>query len=158
MNNISTTYGPNYTVTTSTTNQLASSMLNFFDDEVFLGFNNQLWRWETNKKQTSSFPPYNIVMETEDLYVINIAVAGYDKENLDINVDKDTLIVKGEGKNEEEKAYYIHKGIAERNFTQKFTLGEYLFVKSASLENGMLTIKIEREIPEDQKPRQIKIK
>ena len=72
-------------------------------------------------------------------------------------VDKDTLIIKSERENDEESEY-IHKGIAGRNFTQTFTLGEYMVVKSASLDNGLLTVKIEREIPEEAKPKTIKIK
>ena len=128
-----------------------------FDDPFFLGFNDQFVRWETNKKTTSTFPPYNVKKIDEDNYIVELAVAGYDREDLDIKVEKDTLIIKSERENED-KADYLHKGIAGRNFTQTFTLGEYMFVKSASLENGMLSIKIERDIPEEAKPRQIKIK
>jgi molecular chaperone IbpA len=128
-----------------------------FNDPFFLGFNDQFVRWEQNKKTTSQFPPYNVKKIDEDNYIIELAVAGYDREDLDIKVDKDTLIIKSERENED-KADYLHKGIAGRNFTQTFTLGEYMVVKSALLENGMLTIKIEREIPEEAKPRQIKIK
>lgn len=128
-----------------------------FDDPFFLGFNDQFVRWETNKKTTSTFPPYNVKKIDEDNYLVELAVAGYDREDLDIKVEKDTLIIKSERENDD-KADYLHKGIAGRNFTQTFTLGEYMFVKSASLDNGMLTIKIEREVPEEAKPRQIKIK
>ena len=86
-----------------------------------------------------------------------MAVAGYDREDIDVTVDKDTLIIKSERENDE-KSEYLHKGIAGRNFTQTFTLGEYMTVKSAYLDNGLLTVKIERELPESAKPRQIKIK
>jgi molecular chaperone IbpA len=128
-----------------------------FNDPFFLGFNNQFVRWETNKKTTSPFPPYNVKKVDEDNYIVELAVAGYDREDLDITVDKDTLIIKSDRENDE-KSDFLHKGIAGRNFKQTFTLGEYMLVKSASLENGLLTIKIEREIPEEHKPRQIKIK
>jgi molecular chaperone IbpA len=128
-----------------------------FNDPFFLGFNDQFVRWETNKKTTSHYPPYNVKKIDEDNYLVELAVAGYDREDLDIKVDKDTLVIKSERENED-KADYLHKGIAGRNFTQTFTLGEYMIVKSASLENGMLSIKIERELPESAKPRQIKIK
>lgn len=129
----------------------------FFNDPFFLGFNDQYTRWNTNKKTLSSFPPYNVKKIDEDNYIVELAVAGYDREDLDIKVEKDALIIKSERENED-KSDYLHKGIAGRNFTQTFTLGEYMVVKSASLDNGLLSIKIEREIPEEAKPKTIKIK
>ena len=128
-----------------------------FNDPFFLGFNDQFVRWENNKKVTSTFPPYNVKKVDEDNYIVELAVAGYDHEDLDITVDKDTLIIKSERENDD-KADYLHKGIAGRNFTQTFTLGEYMVVKSASLENGLLAVKIEREVPEEAKPKTIRIK
>ena len=128
-----------------------------FNDPFFLGFNDQFVRWESNKKTTSQFPPYNVKKVDEDNYVVELAVAGYEREDIDVTVDKDTLIIKSERENDD-KADYLNKGIAGRNFTQTFTLGEYMIVKSASLENGLLSVKIERELPESAKPRQIKIK
>ena len=128
-----------------------------FNDPFFLGFNDQFVRWETNKKTTSTFPPYNVKKVDEDNYLVELAVAGYDREDLDITVDKDTLIIKSERENDEE-GNFLHRGIAGRNFTQTFTLGEYMVVKSASLDNGLLTVKIEREVPEEAKPKTIKIK
>ena len=145
-----------YTYNISHTNPF-TTLDTWFNDPFFLGFNDQFVRWETNKKTTSTFPPYNVKKIDEDNYLVELAVAGYDREDLDIKVEKDTLIIKSERENDD-KADYLHKGIAGRNFTQTFTLGEYMFVKSASLDNGMLTIKIEREVPEEAKPRQIKIK
>jgi molecular chaperone IbpA len=129
----------------------------WFNDPFFLGFHDQFARWNTNKVATSTFPPYNVKKIDEDNYVVELAVAGYDREDINVTVDKDTLIIKSERGNED-KADYLHKGIAGRNFTQTFTLGEYMIVKSASLDNGMLTVKIERDVPEEAKPRQIKIK
>jgi molecular chaperone IbpA len=128
-----------------------------FNDPFFLGFNDQFVRWESNKKTTSQFPPYNVKKVDEDNYVIELAVAGYSREDLDIKVEKDTLTIKSE-KEKDEKSDFLHRGIAGRNFTQHFTLGEYMIVKSASLENGLLSINIERELPEEAKPKTIKIK
>jgi len=128
-----------------------------FNEPFFLGFNDQFHRWTTNKTTTSSFPPYNVKKIDEDNYVVELAIAGYDREDIDVTVAKDTLVIKSERENDD-KADYLHKGIAGRNFTQTFTLGEYMVVKSASLDNGLLSIKIERELPESAKPRQIKIK
>jgi len=128
-----------------------------FNDPFFLGFNDQFVRWESNKKTTSQFPPYNVKKVDEDNYVIELAVAGYSREDLDIKVEKDTLTIKSD-KDNNDKSDFLHRGIAGRNFTQHFTLGEYMSVKSALLENGMLIIKIERELPEEAKPKTIKIK
>jgi molecular chaperone IbpA len=128
-----------------------------FNDPFFLGFNDQFVRWESNKKTTSSFPPYNVKKVDEDNYTIELAVAGYSREEIEIKVEKDTLTIKSNKENDE-KSDFLHRGIAGRNFTQHFTLGEYMSVKSASLENGMLSIKIERELPEEAKPKTIKIK
>ena len=128
-----------------------------FNDPFFLGFGDQFVRWETNKKTTSSFPPYNVKKIDEDNYTIELAVAGYTREDLDIKVEKDTLTIKSD-KDNDDKFDFLHRGIAGRNFTQHFTLGEYMSVKSALLENGMLIIKIERELPEEAKPKTIRIK
>ena len=128
-----------------------------FNDPFFLGFNDQFVRWETNKKTTSSFPPYNVKKIDEDNFTIELAVAGYDRDELEINVEKDTLTIKSDKENDD-KSEFMHRGIAGRNFTQHFTLGEYMNVKSALLENGMLIIKIERELPEEAKPKTIRIK
>jgi molecular chaperone IbpA len=128
-----------------------------FNDPFFLGFNDQFVRWESNKKTTSQFPPYNVKKVDEDNYTIELAVAGYYREDLEIKVEKDTLTIKSE-KEKDEKSNFLHRGIAGRNFTQHFTLGEYMIVKSASLENGLLLINIERELPDEAKPKTIKIK
>ena len=128
-----------------------------FNDPFFLGFNDQFVRWESNKKTTSSFPPYNVKKVDEDNYIIDLAVAGYDRNELEIKVEKDTLTIKS-NKEGDDKSDFLHRGIAGRNFTQHFTLGEYMVVKSASLANGMLSIQIERELPEEAKLKTIKIK
>lgn len=128
-----------------------------FNDPFFVGFNDQFVRWESNKKTTSQFPPYNVKKIDEDNYTIELAVAGYSKEDLEIKVEKDTLTIKSDKENDDESDF-LHRGIAGRNFTQNFTLGEYMVVKSAALENGLLSIKIERELPEEAKPKTIKIK
>ncbi|CAB5218198.1 IbpA Molecular chaperone (small heat shock protein) [uncultured Caudovirales phage] len=141
---------------TYTTNPFAQ-IQTIFNDPFFLGFGDQFVRWETNKKTTSSFPPYNVKKIDEDNFTIELAVAGYDRDELEINVEKDTLTIKSDKENDD-KSEFMHRGIAGRNFTQHFTLGEYMNVKSASLENGLLIIKIERELPEEAKPKTIKIK
>jgi molecular chaperone IbpA len=127
------------------------------NDPFFLGFNDQFVRWESNKKTTSTFPPYNVKKIDEDNYTIELAVAGYSREDLDIKVEKDTLTIQGD-KDNDDKSEFMHRGIAGRNFTQHFTLGEYMVVKSATMDNGLLVINLERELPEEAKPKTIKIK
>jgi molecular chaperone IbpA len=141
-----------------------SHINNIFNDPFFLGFNNQFVRWESNKKTTSSFPPYNVKKIDEDNYVIELAVAGYNRDQLIISINKDTLTIESDKEDDgferlkNQEIDFLHKGIAGRNFTQHFTLGEYMKVKSASLENGMLIVNVEREVPEEAKPKYIKIK
>jgi molecular chaperone IbpA len=141
----------------TTYNNPFTQIQSIFNDPFFLGFNDQFVRWESNKKTTSQFPPYNVKKVDEDNYIIELAVAGYSREDLEIKVEKDTLTIKSE-KEKDEKSDFLHRGIAGRNFTQHFTLGEYMIVKSASLDNGLLSINIERELPEEAKPKTIKIK
>ena len=136
-----------------------ATLESIFKDPFFLGFDNQLDRWFMNRRTTSAFPPYDVKRVDENKYVIELAVAGYNREELDIKVEKDTLIIKGENQEKDINPQdYVHKGIARRNFTQSFTLGEYMIVTSASFDNGMLVINLEREIPEEAKPKTIKIK
>ena len=135
-----------YTYTTTNTNPF-TTLESVFNDPFFLGFGDQFHRWTTNKTTASSFPPYNVKQIDEDNYVVELAVAGYDRDEINVTVDKDTLVIKSD-REKDDKSDYLHKGIAGRNFTQTFTLGEYMIVKSASLENGLLSVKIEREVPE----------
>ena len=111
-----------------------------------------------NEKQ-SSYPPYNIELIAEDKYVITMAVAGFSEAELDIESKQNNLIVTGNKKasdgNGERK--FLYQGIAERNFERKFQLGDHVKVIGANLENGLLHIELEREIPEALKPRKIAI-
>ena len=126
-----------------------------FSDQFFLGFNDQLARWQTLNKK-ASFPPYNLIKEDKDNYRIELAVAGYSKDEIDISVQVDLLTVKGSKDEDEDK--FIHQGIAGRDWQQDFVLGEWISVKEASLKDGLLTIRLEREVPEELKAKVIKIK
>ena len=107
----------------------------------------------------SGFPPYDIVQNDENSYRISIAIAGFSNEDLDIQLEENTLTVRGEkGVHQQtEKLQTLHRGIAARNFVRTFQLAEHVEVKDASLENGLLHIDLIREIPEAMKPRQIEI-
>jgi len=106
---------------------------------------------------STSYPPYNIIKTGEDTYQIEIAVAGFREDEIDIQVKDYVLTVTGEQKREEEEINYLHKGISARAFNRTFTLGEYLEVKGATVQNGLLLIDLVREVPEAAKPKKIAI-
>ncbi|MFY2510087.1 Hsp20 family protein [Vibrio pectenicida] len=111
----------------------------------------------TSAKNTSGgYPPYNIEQKDENHYRITMAVAGFSEQQLELTQKENTLIVKGERKEEESKNY-VYQGIAERDFERKFQLADYVKVVGASMENGLLHIDLEREIPEAMQPRTIAI-
>ena len=128
-----------------------------------VGFDRQfdrLWDYATHQAESSGFPPYNI-QKTEDYkFVIEMALAGFDKKDISVEVADGVLTIKSikdkdTGATDE---YTLYKGISARNFTRKFTLADDIVVNDAKLENGMLTISLERIVPEEKKPRQITIK
>lgn len=104
----------------------------------------------------SSYPPYNIEVLGENKYAITLSVAGFNQSELEINVEKNILTVRGKKAQREEKQY-LHQGIANRAFERKFNLADHVEVKSADLTNGLLTLSLLREIPEAMKPRNIHI-
>ena len=116
-----------------------------------------------NEKQ-SSYPPYNIELLAEDKYRITMAVAGFAKDEVSIEVLENTLQVIGTKTAKEDndpskktERKYLHKGISERSFERKFQLGDHVKVLAADLENGLLHIDLERVVPESKKPRKIQI-
>ena len=106
-----------------------------------------------------NYPPHNIVKYDETHYGIEVAVAGFSKEEITVEVDQDQLTVKGRKLNQADSRFeYLHRGLAARDFEQTFTLAEYMEDKAAEVKDGMLVIEIERVVPEALKPRQIVIK
>jgi len=109
-------------------------------------------------EQGNGYPPYNILSTGENQYQITMAVAGFSDENLNITTEQNTLTVSGEsGNDSEDESAYLHRGIANRSFERRFNLADHVKVTGARLENGLLHITLEREIPEAMKPRQIEI-
>ena len=104
-----------------------------------------------------AYPPYNIETTGEDAYRLTMAVAGFSSEDLDITVQENTLMVSGKGQKEEEGGRYLHRGIARRAFERRFSLADHIKVTGASLDNGLLHVDLVRDVPEEAKPRQIKI-
>ena len=107
-------------------------------------------------ESNNSYPPYNIV-KSDNNYTISLAIAGFSKDEIDISIQENELVVKGAIKNTQENIEFLHKGIAGRNFERKFRLADTIKVTDANYENGLLHIFLEREIPEHQKPRKISI-
>jgi molecular chaperone IbpA len=104
-----------------------------------------------------SYPPYNIERVGENAYRISMAVAGFGEGDLDIEVKENTLSIKGDKRVEQENSTFLHRGIAARSFERRFQLADYVMVKGASLENGLLHVDLVRELPEAMKPRTIEI-
>jgi molecular chaperone IbpA len=102
-----------------------------------------------------TYPPYNIKKIDDTKYVIEMAVAGFGRQDLELELKEDTLTVKGAVNTED--GDYLYKGIADRAFTRQFTLADTVIVKNADLINGMLKIWLERFIPEEKKPKKIEI-
>ncbi len=109
--------------------------------------------------QNSNYPPHNIVKYNENQYGIEVAVAGFSKDEITVEVDQDQLTITGtKAIDVNDSKEYLHRGLAARDFEQTFTLAEYMEVRGAEVKDGMLKIQIERIVPEALKPRQIEIK
>ena len=119
----------------------------------FLGFHNDFF---DSFRRVSTYPPYNI-KEKDDLGVIEFAVAGFAEKDLKVEVKEQTLHVSG-CKEEKTSEDFWHKGISDRSFTKKFQLHEHIMINGAELKDGLLKVTYKREIPESEKPKQIKIK
>lgn len=104
-----------------------------------------------------SYPPYNIELTGEDKYRITMAVAGFDRSEINIEVNQNNLTVSGNKATEEQARTYLHQGIAARSFERRFQLADHVQVQSANYENGLLHIELQRIIPEAMKPRSIPI-
>jgi molecular chaperone IbpA len=104
-----------------------------------------------------SYPPYNIIKRDDDHYELEVAVAGFTLDEIDVEVDKNQLIIRGEHKRDEDEVEYLHRGLAYRSFEKSLTLGEYMQVGEASIKDGVLKIGITRVIPEALKPRKIQV-
>ena len=115
-------------------------------------------RYVDNNQQSHGFPPYNIRKEGDYNYVIEMALAGFGKKDIEIEVSDGTLSVRSTKENETDSDNQIYRGISFRKFDRKFTLADDIVLQDASLENGMLTINLERIVPEEKKPRLIEVK
>lgn len=136
---------------TSALNQLNRALIGF--DKIFNDFENRF------QHSTTNYPPYNVIKRDENSFEIQIAVAGFVKEEISIELDQDQLTIRGySNKDNDEVVQYLHRGLAARDFNKSFTIAEHVVVEDAELTNGILYVKLKREIPEALKPRLIAIK
>ena len=131
-------------------NQLTPYAVGF--DRMF----DNLSRYVDNNAKSTGFPPYNIRKEGEYNYVIEMALAGFGKEDIQVEVAESTLSIRSVKENPEDDSTQ-YRGISYRRFERKFTLAEDIVVNSANLENGMLYVDLERVVPEEKKPRLISV-
>ena len=121
-------------------------------DDLFNLLESQPWKAEANTFGT--YPPHNVIKIDDDNYTIEFAVAGFKPEDIDLEVMDSMLRITGGKKDERE---YSHKGISSKNFFKTLTLADYVVVTGSTLEDGILSIHLKRELPESKKPRKISI-
>ena len=110
-----------------------------------------------NNLTTNEYPPYDIIKEGESNYTIELAVAGFKKDELRIQLKDNTLTIKGESNSKNSNGDYLHKNIARRSFSKNFTLAENIEVGDAEFEDGVLGVSLTHNIPEEQRPKEISI-
>ena len=110
-----------------------------------------------NNLTTNEYPPYDIIKEGESNYKIELAVAGFKKDELSIQLKENTLTIKGETNSKNSNGEYLHKNIARRSFSKGFSLADNIEIGSASFEDGVLSVNLTQNIPEEQKPKEIVI-
>ena len=132
-------------------NQLTPYAVGF--DRIF----DNLSRYTADNVQSTGFPPYNIRKEGDYNYVIELALAGFGKKDIEVEVADGTLSVRSVKENSEDDST-VYRGISYRRFERKFTMADDIVVNGATLENGMLTVELERVVPEEKKPRLISVK
>ena len=108
-------------------------------------------------EQGNAYPPYNIIARSEDEYQITMAVAGFSEADLEISTEQNKLTVTGRRDEQDQETNYLYRGIASRSFERRFNLADHVRVTGARLENGLLHVSLERELPEAMKPRTIEI-
>ena len=131
-------------------------------DKFFVGFDDQFNRLskihDDLTKAIPNYPPYNIKKTGDNTYVIEMAVAGFAKQDIEIELADGKMIIKGNVQNDEAEDAFLFKGIANRAFTRSFALEDTVEVKDAAMMNGMLKVFLERIIPEHKKPKKIEVK
>ena len=134
--------------------------MDLFNDPFFIGFGRDIQRMKQNTEIFSTnYPPHNVVKIGETHYSIEIAVAGFKKHEISVEVEQEVLTVRGENEtpNESTTRQYLHRGLSSRSFERSWQLAEHMVVKGAEIKDGILTISLEYIIPEEKKARVIDI-
>jgi molecular chaperone IbpA len=133
------------------TNALNRALIGF--DSLFDNFEHRFANQINN-----TYPPYNILKHDENSYELEIAVTGFDKDEITVEIDQNNLVVKGSKKEVDiDPPAYLHRSLATRDFTRSWQLGEHIEVSEGRIKNGVLTIELTRVVPEALKPRQLKL-
>jgi len=131
-------------------------------DKLYVGFDDQFNKMakihDDLTKSIPNYPPYNIKKTGDNTYVIEVAVAGFAKQDIEIELDNGKMIIKGNVQTADEEENFLFKGIANRAFTRTFALEDQIEVKDAEMFNGMLKVFLERIIPDHKKPKKIEVK
>ena len=146
------------------TSTALANVFDHFDRNLFtpyaVGFDrvfDRLQDYAKHQVQSTGFPPYNIRKDGDYNFVIEIALAGLSKDDLEVEVTEGVLTVRTKEKKDEDGGELLHRGISYRQFTRKWTLADDIVVSDAKMENGMLLVNLERVVPEEKKPRLLKI-
>jgi molecular chaperone IbpA len=123
----------------------------------FIGFDRLLSQFERSANYKDTYPPFDLIRKSEDEFSIQLAVAGFSLEDIDIEVTNGILTIASNNTSNKPKLEYIHKGISTKQFSRSFTLAEYIEVESAHYNNGILIVDLKRKVPEEKKPRKIAI-
>ena len=135
-------------------------------DKFYVGFDEQIKRLnkynaDITKTIATNYPPYNIKKVDDNKYVIELAVAGFNKTDIEVSFEEDKLVIEGNTTQEasdKETDYFLFRGIAKRSFTRTFMLSDFLEIRGAEMVNGMLQVLLEKIVPEEKKPKKISIK
>jgi molecular chaperone IbpA len=126
----------------------------------FIGFDQlfeELNRTFTSPNKQDNYPPHNVIRTGENLFRIEVAVAGFAEEDLDVSLEGRMLTVRGERLRDDDKTEYLHRGISGRDFERTWPLGDNIEVRGATVKNGILAIQLEHVVPEGEKPQKIAI-
>ena len=147
------------------TTQALANIFDHFDRNLLspyaVGFDRMFDRLHDHyalHQRNTGFPPYNIRKDGDYKFVIELALAGLSQDDLEVEVSDGTLTVRSKEKKAEESGELLHRGISYRQFSRSWTLADEVVVNDAKMENGMLLIDLERIVPEEKKPRLLKIK
>jgi len=130
-------------------------------NRALLGFDNLFDNFEQRfaNQINQNYPPYNILKHNDDSYELEIAVTGFEKDEITVEIDQNQLVVKGQrNESDDVDPTYLHRGLSTRDFTRSWTLAEHMEVGEGTIKNGVLTIELKRVVPDALKPRVLKLK